>query len=193
MCSVPMTLQHKQYILVCTRAFKPGVIELYKNNLSNLLFREASSKNMLLGRCLCFVLVSFLLFLSLNLWTIVSTEWLGKSNSTDAAERVGRSSWLAAVTLEVERRQKHEIVNTVHNLRIKTFFLTKNCQEIMTMFFKRSISNMLIFVYVLDWSKKCFVLVFQATVQIQEKDISYPGIVALFPKKTELACVGSHH
>lgn len=53
----------------------------------------------------------------------------------------------------------------------------------MTMFFKRSISNMLVFVYVLDWSKKCFVLVFQATVQIQE-DISYPGIVALFPKKT---------
>lgn len=54
----------------------------------------------------------------------------------------------------------------------------------MTMFFKRSISNMLIFVYVLGWSKKCFVLFFQATVYIQEKDISYPGIVALFQKKT---------
>lgn len=92
------------------------------------------------------------------------------------------SSWLAAVTLEVERRQKHEIVDTVHNLSIT--FYTKNCQEIMTMFFKRSISNMLIFVYVLGWSKKCFVLFFQATVQIQEKDISYPGIVALFQKKT---------
>lgn len=72
------------------------------------------------------------------------------------------------MTLEVERRQKHGIVDTFHNLS----------------FFKTSIRSMLN-ANTRDWSKKkCFVLFFKATVQIQAKGISYAGIVASFQRIT---------